>query len=88
MSHQKPDIIHLCFNTLQVGKGPFENTLVIHLNEIYLHLQEDHEIFDLVSALENAEGKGTTFYSWLGVTPAATTPEVAKAYRKLSIKLQ
>ncbi|KAL9712888.1 hypothetical protein Ac2012v2_004128 [Leucoagaricus gongylophorus] len=49
--------------------------------------KEDHEIFDLVSALENAEGKGTTFYSWLGVTPTATTPEVAKAYRKLSIKL-
>lgn len=49
--------------------------------------KEDHEIFDLVSSLESAEGKGTTFYSWLNVPPTATTSEIAKAYRKLSMKL-
>ncbi|KAJ3555540.1 hypothetical protein NP233_g12183 [Leucocoprinus birnbaumii] len=50
-------------------------------------MQEDHEIFDLVSALENAEGKGTTFYSWLDVPSTATTSEIAKAYRKLSMRI-
>jgi len=49
--------------------------------------KEDYEIFDLVSALESAEGKGTTFYSWLDVPPTATTAEIAKAYRKLSMKM-
>jgi len=49
--------------------------------------KEDYEIFDLVSALEGAEGKGTTFYSWLDVPPTATTAEIAKAYRKLSMRL-
>jgi len=49
--------------------------------------KEDYEIFDLVSALEGAEGKGTTFYSWLNVSPTATTAEIAKAYRKLSMKM-
>jgi len=49
--------------------------------------KEDHEIFDLVSALEGAEGKGTTFYSWLNVPPTATTSEISKAYRKMSMQL-
>ncbi|TFY55317.1 hypothetical protein EVJ58_g8324 [Rhodofomes roseus] len=49
--------------------------------------KEDHEIFDLVSAVESSEGKGTTFYSWLGVPSTASTPEIAKAYRKKSIQL-
>ncbi|KAI0036774.1 DnaJ domain-containing protein, partial [Vararia minispora EC-137] len=49
--------------------------------------KEDHEIFDLVSALEAAEGKGTTFYSWLDVSPAASTSEISKAYRKKSMQL-
>ncbi|KXN89664.1 hypothetical protein AN958_05531 [Leucoagaricus sp. SymC.cos] len=53
----------------------------------YAWEKEDHEIFDLVSALENAEGKGMTFYSWLDVPPTATTSEIVKAYRKLSMKL-
>ncbi|KAI0719576.1 DnaJ-domain-containing protein [Cerioporus squamosus] len=48
---------------------------------------EDHEIFDLVSALEAAEGKGTTFYSWLDLSPTATTQEISKAYRKKSLQL-
>ncbi|EJD01100.1 DnaJ-domain-containing protein [Fomitiporia mediterranea MF3/22] len=47
--------------------------------------QEDHEIFDLVSAVEASEGKGTTFYSWLDVPPTATTQEIARAYRRKSI---
>ncbi|KAI0053576.1 DnaJ-domain-containing protein [Auriscalpium vulgare] len=49
--------------------------------------KEDHEIFDLVSALEAAEGKGTTFYSWIDVPPTATTAEIARAYRKKSMVL-
>ncbi|CAA7259842.1 unnamed protein product [Cyclocybe aegerita] len=49
--------------------------------------KEDHEIFDLVSELEAAEGKGTTFYSWLDVPSTASTNEIAKAYRKKSMLL-
>jgi len=49
--------------------------------------KEDYEIFDLVGALEAAEGPGTTFYSWLGVPPTATTQEISKAYRRKSITL-
>ncbi|KAH8105868.1 DnaJ-domain-containing protein [Cristinia sonorae] len=47
----------------------------------------DHEIFDLVSAIETSEGKGTTFYSWLDISPSASTNEIAKAYRKKSVQL-
>lgn len=50
--------------------------------------QEDHEIFDLVTELEAAEGKATTFYSWLEVPSTASTAEIAKAYRKKSMQLQ
>jgi len=49
--------------------------------------KEDHEIFDLVSALEAAEGKGTTFYSFLDVPPSASSVEIGKAYRKKSITM-
>ncbi|KAI0732954.1 DnaJ-domain-containing protein [Fomitopsis betulina] len=49
--------------------------------------KEDHEIFDLVSEVESSEGKGTTFYSWLGVPSTASTSEIAKAYRRLSVQL-
>ncbi|KAH9951606.1 DnaJ-domain-containing protein [Amylocystis lapponica] len=49
--------------------------------------KEDHEIFDIVSAVEASEGKGTTFYSWLNVPSTASTAEIAKAYRKKSIQL-
>ncbi|KAF9226548.1 DnaJ-domain-containing protein [Gyrodon lividus] len=49
--------------------------------------KEDHEIFDIVSALEAAEGKGTTFYSWLDVSPAASLAQINKAYRKKSMRL-
>ncbi|EDR12885.1 uncharacterized protein LACBIDRAFT_311868 [Laccaria bicolor S238N-H82] len=48
---------------------------------------EDHEIFDLVTELEAAEGRGTTFYSWLEVPSTASTTEIAKAYRKKSMQL-
>jgi len=49
--------------------------------------KEDHEIFDLVSELENAEGKGTTFYSFLDVPPTASHADISKAFRKKSIQL-
>ncbi|KAJ9097688.1 hypothetical protein QFC21_004725 [Naganishia friedmannii] len=49
--------------------------------------KEDHEIFDLVSALESSEGKGTTFYSFLGVGPQAQLKEINKQYRKRSLEL-
>ncbi|GAA6043049.1 hypothetical protein JCM8097_005132 [Rhodosporidiobolus ruineniae] len=48
---------------------------------------EDHEIFDLVSALEAAEGKGTTFYSFLNTTKSASEKDLARAYRKRSLEL-
>ncbi|OBZ82546.1 putative J domain-containing protein C2E1P5.03 [Choanephora cucurbitarum] len=48
--------------------------------------EADFEIFDLVDALEKAEGKDTNFYSWLGVSPSASQSEITKAYRKLSLK--
>ncbi|KAM0751597.1 DnaJ-domain-containing protein [Meredithblackwellia eburnea MCA 4105] len=48
---------------------------------------EDHEIFDIVSALESAEGKGTTFYTFLNVTKSATEKDISKAYRKRSLEL-
>lgn len=43
------------------------------------------EIFDLVSALEAAEGPKTNFYSFMNVSPTATTAEIAKTYRKRSL---
>ncbi|KAG0938366.1 hypothetical protein G6F26_008029 [Rhizopus arrhizus] len=46
----------------------------------------DFEIFDIVDALEKAEGKDANFYSWLGVKPSASQTEISKAYRKLSLK--
>ncbi|GAA94520.1 uncharacterized protein L969DRAFT_100587 [Mixia osmundae IAM 14324] len=48
---------------------------------------EDFEIFDLVSALELAEGKGTSFYSFLNVTPTATSADIGRMYRKRSLEL-
>ncbi|THV08461.1 DnaJ-domain-containing protein [Dendrothele bispora CBS 962.96] len=49
--------------------------------------KEDHEIFDLVSAVESSEGKGTTFYSWLDVPSTASTTEISRAYRKMSMQM-
>nr|GAT59925.1 predicted protein [Mycena chlorophos] len=49
--------------------------------------KEDHEIFDLVSSIQVSEGKDVNFYSWLEVSPSATTAEIAKAYRKKSMQL-
>ncbi|CAG8510762.1 6247_t:CDS:2 [Scutellospora calospora] len=47
----------------------------------------DHEIFDLVDQLTSFEGDDATFYSLLGVEPAATEKEIGRAYRKLSLAL-
>lgn len=33
-------------------------------------------------------GKGTTFYSWLNVSPTASTADIGRAYRKKSVQLQ
>ncbi|KAF9160927.1 hypothetical protein DFQ26_005038 [Actinomortierella ambigua] len=44
----------------------------------------DFEIFDLVDALETAEGKDISFYSWLGVEKSTPMPEIEKAFRKKS----
>ncbi|TIB90692.1 DnaJ-domain-containing protein [Wallemia mellicola] len=48
--------------------------------------KEDYEIFDIVAELEAGEGKGTTFYSFLNVSPSATSgfiqaSQITKAYR-------
>ena len=61
--------------------------LVVLATTVLAWEKEDHEIFDLVSELEAAEGKGTTFYSWLDVPPTASTSEISKAYRKMSMQL-
>lgn len=61
--------------------------LVVLVTTVAAWEKEDHEIFDLVSAVEASEGKGTTFYSWLDVPNTATTSEIAKAYRKMSMQL-
>lgn len=61
--------------------------LVVLVTTVAAWEKEDHEIFDLVSAVEASEGKGTTFYSWLDVPNTATTTEIAKAYRKMSMRL-
>ncbi|KAI0304092.1 hypothetical protein BC826DRAFT_212066 [Russula brevipes] len=55
---------------------------------VHAWTKEDHEIFDLVSAVEAAEGKGTTFYSWLGVSSSASMADIGRAYRKKSMLLQ
>ena len=36
----------------------------------------------------NGAGKGTTFYSWLGVTEKANSGDITRAYRKKSLDLQ
>ncbi|KAI9265018.1 DnaJ domain-containing protein [Phascolomyces articulosus] len=49
--------------------------------------QADFEIFDLVDELETSEGKDVNFYNWLNVAPSASSSEINRAYRKLSLKL-
>ncbi|KAI9493602.1 DnaJ domain-containing protein [Zychaea mexicana] len=49
--------------------------------------QSDFEIFDLVDELEQSEGKDVNFYSWLNVQPSASSTDINRAYRKLSLKL-
>ncbi|GJJ68908.1 DnaJ homolog subfamily C member 1 [Entomortierella parvispora] len=47
----------------------------------------DFEIFDLVDALEAAEGSDVNFYSWMGVTQKSKLPEIERAFRKKSRSL-
>lgn len=61
--------------------------LVLLIGVVHAWTKEDHEIFDLVSAVEAAEGKGTTFYSWLEVPSSASVAEIGRAYRKKSMLL-
>jgi len=61
--------------------------LAVLMTTVLAWEKEDHEIFDLVTELEAAEGKGTTFYSWLDVPSTALTNDIAKAYRKKSMQL-
>jgi len=61
--------------------------LVVLITTVLAWEKEDYEIFDLVTELEAAEGKGTTFYSWLDVPSTASTNDIAKAYRKKSMQL-
>jgi len=61
--------------------------LTVLITTVLAWEKEDHEIFDLVTELEAAEGKGMTFYSWLEVPSTASTNDIAKAYRKKSMLL-
>ncbi|KAI1316004.1 hypothetical protein EDD11_010529 [Mortierella claussenii] len=47
----------------------------------------DFEIFDLVDALEKAEGPDVNFYSWMGVTQKTPKNEIERAFRKMSRSL-
>ncbi|KAG0293918.1 hypothetical protein BGZ98_001976 [Dissophora globulifera] len=47
----------------------------------------DFEIFDLVDALEKAEGPEVNFYSWMGVTQKTPKVEIEKAFRKMTRSL-
>lgn len=49
--------------------------------------KDDHEIFELQSALENAEGAGATFYSVLDIARSSSALEIKRAYRKKSLEL-
>ncbi|KAK9234397.1 hypothetical protein V1525DRAFT_459456 [Lipomyces kononenkoae] len=51
--------------------------------------EKDHEIFRLKEELEKHEGKGTTFYSFLGLEHGQgyTPDQITKAYRKRSRQL-
>ncbi|BGP13376.1 hypothetical protein JCM10213_005781 [Rhodosporidiobolus nylandii] len=62
-------------------------TLALVASPALAWTNEDHEIFDIVSALEKAEGKGTTFYTFMNTTKSATEKDLAKAYRKRSLEL-
>ncbi|CUM67982.1 uncharacterized protein PRCAT00005696001 [Priceomyces carsonii] len=50
---------------------------------------EDYEIFNLNDKIQQDLGKGTTFYSWLGLEdgPKSKLEEISKAYRKKSRQL-
>jgi hypothetical protein len=50
--------------------------------------KDDYEIFDLVDELENAEGDGANFYSFLEIESTATEKDINRAYRKKSLLLQ
>lgn len=62
-------------------------TVLALVSAAYGWTKEDHEIFDLTAQIEAAEGKGTTFYSWLEVPSTASVAEINKAYRKKSLQL-
>ncbi|KAK7206330.1 hypothetical protein BZA70DRAFT_276335 [Myxozyma melibiosi] len=51
--------------------------------------EKDHEIFRVTEDLEKVEGKGTTFYSFMGLEkgPSSSLDEITKAYRKKSRQL-
>ncbi|WRT68980.1 uncharacterized protein IL334_005962 [Kwoniella shivajii] len=61
--------------------------LLVFAASVFAWSKEDYEIFDLVSDLEAAEGKGIDFYKHVGVEPSATISEINKAYRKKSLEL-
>lgn len=48
--------------------------------------KDDHEIFELQSALEASEGKTATFYSVLNIRPTSNLAEIKRAYRKRSLE--
>jgi len=49
--------------------------------------KEDHEIFRLRDDIISHEGPDTTFYSFVGVQPGASSDAIEKAYRKRSRQL-
>ncbi|KAF9387004.1 hypothetical protein CPB97_003062 [Podila verticillata] len=59
-------------------------TLLALVQRVAAWEEGDFEIFDLVDALEKAEGPEVNFYSWMGVTQKTPKPEIERAFRKMS----
>ncbi|GAC95571.1 hypothetical protein PHSY_003147 [Pseudozyma hubeiensis SY62] len=49
--------------------------------------KDDHEIFELQSALESTYGKSTNFYSLLDIPTSSSSAVIKRAYRKKSLEL-
>ncbi|KAK0622278.1 putative J domain-containing protein C2E1P5.03 [Lasiodiplodia hormozganensis] len=58
--------------------------LCVFVSSVAAWSKEDHEIFRLRDEVVASEGPDTTFYSFIGVAPAASQDEINKAYRKKS----
>ena len=45
-------------------------------------------MFEIQAALEESEGEGANFYSFMGLKPSASLQQIRKAYRERSLEWQ